>query len=346
MLDESHRAVADLLGSSDPATIVFGANMTTLTFALSRALARTWRTGDEVIVTHLDHDANVTPWVLAARDVGASVFHVPIRPQDCALDLPALYDRLSSRTKLVGVGCASNAVGTVNPVAEICRAAHAVGALVFLDAVHYAPHALIDVAGWDADFVVCSAYKFFGPHVGALWGRRELMERIAPYKLRPAPNDLPGRWMTGTQNQECIAGTMAAVDYLASIGRSLVPAVSTRREALTIAFSAIGRYERELTSALLRGLGDLPQVRVWGIRDTNRMTERLPTVSFTHARLSPVEVADALAEQGIFVWHGNFYALPLTEALGLEPDGMVRVGLLHYNTPEEVDRLLQVLCTL
>jgi cysteine desulfurase family protein (TIGR01976 family) len=346
MLDQSHRALADLLGASDPATIVFGANMTTMTFALSRALARTWRAGDEIIVTHLDHDANVTPWVLAARDAGTSVFHVPIRSEDCTLDLPALYGRLSSRTKLVAVGCASNAVGTVNPVAEICRASHAAGALVFLDAVHFAPHALIDVAGWDADFVVCSAYKFFGPHVGVLWGRQELMERIAPYKLRPAPNDLPGRWMTGTQNHECIAGTMAAVDYLASIGRSLVPGVSTRREALTIAFSAIGRYESELTGALLRGLSDLPQVRVWGIRDTNRMSERLPTVSFTHARLSPVEVADALAEQGIFVWHGNFYALPLTEALGLEPEGMVRVGLLHYNTLAEVDRLLAVLHTL
>jgi cysteine desulfurase family protein (TIGR01976 family) len=346
MLDEAHRAVADLLGTNDPATIVFGANMTTLTFALSRALARTWRAGDEIIVTHLDHDANVTPWVLAARDAGASVFHVPIRPDDCTLDLSALYDRLSSRTKLVAVGCASNAVGTVNPAAEICRAAHAAGALVFLDAVHYAPHALIDVAGWHADFVVCSAYKFFGPHVGVLWGRRELLERIAPYKLRPAPNELPGRWMTGTQNHECIAGTMAAVDYLASIGRSLVNDVSSRREALTIAFSAIGRYERELTSMLLRGLSDLPQIRVWGIRDTNLLAERLPTVSFTHARLPPVQVADALAEQGIFVWHGNFYALPLTEALGLEPDGMVRIGLLHYNTREEVDRLLAVLSAL
>lgn len=346
MLDESHRAIADLLGTNDPATVVFGANMTTLTFALSRALARTWRAGDEIIVTHLDHDANVTPWVLAARDAGASVFHVPIRPDDCTLDLPALYARLSSRTKLVAVGCASNAVGTLNPVTDICRAAHAVGAHVFLDAVHYAPHALMDVAAWDADFVVCSAYKFFGPHVGVLWGRRELLESLAPYKLRPAPDDLPGRWMTGTQNHECIAGTMAAVEYLASIGRSLASGALTRREALATAFSTIGQYEHELTSALLRGLSDLPQIRVWGIREAHRSSERLPTVSFTHARLSPLEVADALAERGIFVWHGNFYALPLTEALGLEPDGMVRVGLLHYNTAEEVERLLAVLRTL
>jgi cysteine desulfurase family protein (TIGR01976 family) len=346
MLDEAHRAVADLLGTPDPETVIFGANMTTLTFALSRALARSWRPGDEIIVTHLDHDANVTPWVQAARDAGSSVFHVPVRQQDCTLDLAALYDRLSSRTKLVAVGCASNAVGTINPVAEICRAAHAVGSLVFLDAVHYAPHALMDVVGWDADFLACSAYKFFGPHVGVLWGRRQLLERIESYKLRPAPNDLPGRWMTGTQNHEGIAGTAAAVEYLASISRSVAPGVVDRRAALTAAFTAIGQYERKLTSALLQGLSDLPQVRVWGIREASRAAERLPTVSFTHAKLLPVEVADALAAQGIFVWHGNFYALPLTESLGLEPDGMVRVGLLHYNSLEEVHRLLAVLSAL
>ena len=343
MLDVAHEAVADLLGAAAPRSTIFGANMTSLTFAFSRALARTWKPGDEVIVTHLDHDANVTPWVLAARDAGAKVHHVAIHAADCTLDLEDLTSKLSSRTRLVAVGVASNAVGTINPVKEICRLAHQRGSLVFLDAVHYAPHALIDVGDWGCDFLACSAYKFFGPHVGILWGRPELLEEITPYKVRPAADTLPERWMTGTQNHEGIAGVLAAIDYLADLGRRVDPQATSRREALTAAFIAIRGYEGQLLLQLINGLAELRSVRVWGITDSARFDQRVPTVSITHAKLSPLELADFLASRGIFAWHGNFYALPLTEALELEPDGMVRLGLLHYNTSEEVGRLLSVL---
>jgi len=346
MLHEAHRALADFLGADDPDTVAFGANMTSLTFAFSRALARMWRGGDEILVTRQDHDANVTPWVLAARDAGATVRHVEIRRDDCTLDMDDLAAKLSPRTKLVAVGCASNAAGTINPVAQIARMAHDVGALVFLDAVHYAPHGLPDVAAWDCDLLACSAYKFFGPHVGVLWGRRELLAELPAYKVRPAPDDLPGRWMTGTQNHEGIAGTLAAVEYLADLGRILRPDAPDRRAALHAAYEGIVGYERELVGRLLSGLAELPEVKVWGITDPAQFDRRVPTVSITHARIGPAELAGFLAERGIFVWHGHFYAQPLTEALGLEPDGMVRIGLLHYNTAEEVDRLLAVLRSL
>jgi cysteine desulfurase family protein (TIGR01976 family) len=340
LLDHAHRAMADFLGTEDPDLVAFGPNMTTLTFALSRAIARTWKPGDEVIVTQLEHDANYTPWVLAAGDAGAKVRCVGIHPEDCTFDVEDLKDKLSERTSLVAVCCASNAVGTITPVTEIIRMAHEAGAQVFLDAVHFAPHAKMEVDTWDCDYLVCSAYKFFGPHVGVLWGKRELMSQLPVYKLRPAPDALPGRWMTGTQSHEGIAGTMAAIDYLAELGGASAPQPSGRRGALRAAYAAIGEYERELTTRLVDGLRQLPEVRIWGITAPERMRERVPTVSFTHARHRSIDVARLLAERGIFVWHGNFYALPLTEALGLEPDGMVRVGLLHYNTPEEIDRLL------
>jgi cysteine desulfurase family protein (TIGR01976 family) len=342
LLDEAHRGLADFLGTADPETVVFGPNMTSLTFALSRSLARTWRPGDEVVVSRLEHDANVTPWVLAARDAGATVRHVAFRPEDCTLDLDDLAGKLSPRTRLVAVGCASNAVGTINPVDEIVRLAHEAGALVFLDAVHYAPHRLLEVERWDCDFLVSSAYKFFGPHAGVLWGRRELLTELPAYKVRPAPDGIPGRWMTGTQNHEGIAGTLAAVEYLADLGREQEqgPVTLDRRRALEAAYEAIAAYERHLFAGLLAGLRDLGDVRIWGITAPERSGQRVPTVALTHRRLAPRDLAEYLALRGIFVWHGNFYALPVTEALGLEPDGLVRVGLLHYNTAQEVERLL------
>lgn len=342
LLAEAHRALADLLGTPDPDTVVFGANMTTLTFALSRALAQTWKPGDEVVVTRLDHDANVTPWVLAARDAGATVRHVGLRPDDATLDLDELRNLLTPRTRLVAVGCASNALGTINPVRQIITWAHSVGALVFLDAVHYAPHAALDVTGWDCDFLACSAYKFFGPHVGVLYGKRPLLESLPAYKLRPVPDKVPDRWMTGTQSHEAIVGAAAAVDYLAELARAAVN-VPDRRAALLAAYDAIGAYERELCVELLRGLAGLPDIRVYGIRDPARLGERVPTVSFTHARQTARLVAEHLDRHGIFAWHGNYYALALTEALRLEPEGMVRVGLLHYNTSAEVQRLITAL---
>lgn len=343
LLDAAHEALADLFAASDPGEVAFGANMTTLTLALSRALARTWRPGDELLVTQLDHDANVSPWVLAARDAGATVRHVRVNPADCTLDLEDLSRQLTPRTRLVAFTAASNAAGTVNPVAEICRRAHDLGALAFVDAVHYAPHRRMDVAGWDCDFAVCSAYKFFGPHVGVLWGRRRLLTELPAYKVRPAPDDLPGRWMTGTQNHEGIAGVLAAVEYLASLGRRARPDVADRRAALDAAFDAIRGYETMLAGRLLAGLSELPSVRVWGIADPRRLAERVPTFAITHRRLRPRDLAEFLAARGVFAWHGNFYALPLTEALGLEPAGLVRIGLLHYNTPAEIERLLAYL---
>lgn len=339
-LDEAHAALADFVGSPDPGTMAFGQNMTSLTFALSRALSRTWRKGDEVIVTRLDHDANVSPWKLAARDAGAVVREIPFDLESGALDLGAFAEALSPRTRLVAVGCASNALGTINPVAEIGRLAHAAGAQVFLDAVHLAPHAALDVVAWDCDYLACSAYKFFGPHVGVVYGKRARLEELAAYKLRPAPNELPGKWMTGTQSHEGIAGARAAVDYLASLGQPVGEPALGRREALLAAWERIGEYERELAKQLLIGLAALPAVRIWGNADPARVHERAPTVSITHARLSSHDLALRLASSGLFVWHGNFYALSVTQSLGLEPDGLVRIGLVHYNTAEEVERLL------
>ena len=344
ILAAARHALADFLGTADPDTIAFGPNMTSLTFALSRALAKTWHPGDEVLVTRLDHDANFTPWMLAARDAGASVQCVDIHSEDCTLDLDDFTRKLSPRTKLVAVAGVSNAVGTINPVREIVEAAHAHRALVFVDAVHHAPHVRIQVDRWGCDFLACSAYKFFGPHVGVLWGRRDLLESLPAYKVRPAPDTIPDRWMTGTQNHEGIAGTLAAIEYLTDLGRTVAGTPhGNRRECLDSAYEWITAYEQGLVSELLDGLGELPGVRVWGITDRSRYHQRVPTVAITHRRLASQELAEYLGERGIFVWFGNFYAQPLSEALGLEPDGLVRIGLLHYNTREEVQRLLSVL---
>lgn len=340
LLSQARRAVADFIGAADAESIVFGPNMTSLTFALSRAMSQRWMPGDEVIVTRCDHDANVTPWVLAARDSGAKVHHVEIRRSDCTLQLGHLQQLLSHRTRLVAVGCASNAVGTVHPVKQIVEMAHGVGAEVFLDAVHFAPHRLIDVQDWGCDYLVCSAYKFFGPHAGILWGRRQRLSELPAYKVRPAPGSVPERWMTGTQSHEAIVGVMAAIDYLADIGWSLEPQQTDRRDSLEAAFRAISQYEQGLMRHLIGGLLEIPQVKVLGIGDLDREDERVPTVAFTHAQLKPAQIARGLGSRGIFVWDGNFYALSLSQALGLEPEGMVRVGLLHYNTRLEVDRLI------
>lgn len=343
ILQEAHQAAADLLNAPSAEEIIFGANMTTLTFHLSRAFGHTLRPGDEVLVTRLDHDANVRPWVLAARDAGATVHYVDIHPEDCTLDLDDLRRLLSPRVRLVAVACASNAVGTVNDVRRITHLAHQAGALVFLDAVHYAPHRLIDVRACDCDFLACSAYKFFGPHVGILWGKREHLHNLPAYKLRPATDDLPGRWMTGTQNHEGLAGTTAAIDYLAAIGAGSERQAS-RRQRLERAFHRIEDYERTLAERLLDGLRSRPHVRVWGITQRERLSERVPTVSITTADRTPQQIAEHLAKREIYAWNGNMYALELTERLGLEENGgLLRLGLVHYNTTEEIDALLQAL---
>ncbi len=339
ILHNAHQAGADLVGATDPGEVVFGANMTSLTFGFSRALARTWKAGDVVLVTRLDHDANVRPWVLAARDVGAEVRFVNVRREDATLDTDDFARKLDGRVRLVALTCASNAVGTMPDVQALSRQAHAAGALVYLDAVHYAPHGPIDVAGWDCDFLACSAYKFFGPHVGLLWGRRPLLEELPAYKLRPAADTLPDRWMTGTQNHEGLAGVAAAVDYLASLGGG-----ATRRARLSSALNAIREYETTLVRKLLGALADRPRFRVWGLTREADLPRRAPTVSITCADRSATQLAEHLAAREIYAWHGNFYAVELTEALGVESSGgMLRLGLVHYNTAEEVDRLVRAL---
>lgn len=343
IIEDTQQAVADFLGTDDPRTVVFGPNMTSLTFMVSRSLMRMWKPGDEIIVTQLEHDANFTPWILAAREAGVAVKIVAIDPRDCSLDLEDYRRKLSPRTRLVAVTCASNAVGTLTPVEKLVQWAHGAGALVFLDAVHLAPHRLLDVKAWDCDFLVCSAYKFFGPHIGVLWGKLEWLESLPCYKVRPAPDRVPERWMPGTQNHEGIAGLRAAIEYLADLGKGIAPDVATRRDALRACFETARAYEESLTCYLLQGLREFKEVRIWGISDPQRVHERVPTVAITHARFSPRELAEFLAIRGIYVWHGNFYALPLTEALGLEPAGLLRISLVHYNTLEEIQRLLAAL---
>jgi cysteine desulfurase family protein (TIGR01976 family) len=344
MVASALQAVADLLNAASPDEVIFGPNMTTLTFHFTRAVARTLRAGDEVMVTRMDHDANVTPWVIAARESGAIIRHVDIHPDDCTLDEDDFRKQLNPRTRWVALTCASNAAGTINDVAKLTGWARDAGARVFLDAVHFAPHGLIDVQAWNADALACSAYKFFGPHVGILWAKRELLDALPVDKVRPATNDLPGRWMTGTPNFEGIAGVAACIDYLAAISGQTT---GDRRACLAASLDAVRKYEMELARRLLDGLRDRPRARVWGISTSDRLHARVPTVALTIRDRHSAEVAAHLGRQSIYAWSGNMYALALTERLGLETSGgVVRLGLVHYNTVEEIDRCLAALDTL
>jgi cysteine desulfurase family protein (TIGR01976 family) len=345
----AHQALADMLNAR-PEEIVFGPNMTTLTFNISRAIGRAFAPGDEVVVTCLDHDANIAPW-LALQEHGVVVRHADFDPGDCTLDIAGLEAAITSRTRLVALGYASNAVGTINDVRRAVELAHDVGAWVYVDAVHYAPHGPIDVRALDCDFLVCSAYKFFGPHLGALYGRYEILESLPAYKVRPAHDTPPDKFETGTQSFEAMAGTKAAVDYLASVGRRFggrfadeFPGFEGRRRDLKAGLTAIRSYERALCEKLVVGLQEIPGLHIYGITDPDCFDQRVPTVSFTLKGLTPNEIARRLDQANIFVWDGNFYALAVTERLGLEgKGGIVRVGLAHYNTAEEVDTLLGVL---
>ncbi len=342
VIADAHAALADLLGC-DADEVIFGPNMTTLTFSLSRALGREFGPGDELVVTRLDHDGNVAPWC-ALEERGCRVRFVDINPSDCTLDVADLERQITPRTRLVAVGYASNAVGTINNVQEITRLVHAAGALVYIDAVHYAPHGPINVRRLGCDFLVCSPYKFFGPHSGALYGKREHLARLRPYKVRPAPEANPFRWETGTQNHEGQAGILAAVDYLEELGRRASPSVNSRRAALLAAYDVIRPYERSLAERLIKGLQAIPGLTFYGIKEAARGAERVPTVAIRISGHTPRELASYLGERGIFAWDGNYYALNLSERLGVEPTGgMLRIGLVHYNTPEEVDRALEAL---
>lgn len=353
VLDEAHRAMADFYNAPSPEEIIFGNNMTTITLHMSRSLAREWQEGDEIVVTRLDHDANVTPWVLAAQDRGVKVNWVDFDVEEGTLNLNDLQKALERKPKLLAVGYASNSLGTINPIKNMIDMAHAVGAEVYIDAVQYAPHGPIDVQKLNCDFLVSSAYKFFGTHVGILYGKRERLEKLFAYKVRPATNRLPGKFETGTQNHEGIAGVLGAIEYFESIGREFggefVEGLAGenyqgRRLELKKAMSAIHAYEVELSRALLSALNAVPGLRLYGLNDVHRLDERVATFSFRLKDMHPRVVAEKLAQQGIFVWDGNYYAINVSERLGVEEQGgMVRVGAAHYNTLEEVARLKDAL---
>ena len=352
ILNEAHAAMADFLNASRAEEIIFGNNMTTLTLHISRSLARTLNPGDEIVLTRLDHDANISPWLLVAEDRGCKVTFVDFDVEDCTLKLDDFERALARRPKLVAFGYASNAVGTVNPVRKITDMAHAAGALVYVDAVQYAPHGPVDVQSLGVDFLVCSSYKFFGPHAGALYGRYDLLDGLKAYKVRPAPDSLPGKFETGTQNHEGIAGVLGALEYFEWLGKTfgneqeegLRERYTGRRLEYKKAMTAIRAYEFELSRALLETLEQVPGLRVYGLTDPHKLDQRVPTFSFRIGDKAPVEIAKALAAENIYVWDGNYYALEVTTRLGLEDrGGMVRVGAAHYNTVEEVKRLGDVL---
>ena len=376
IVDAALRAMADFFNAPSADEIVFGPNMTTITFHLSRSIGRhiaaSPGAGDEIVLSRMEHDANVYPWVLMARDHGLTVRWLPFDVQTFEFDLDELDRLLNSRTRLVCVGAASNLTGTLNNVAEICRRARAAGAWTYIDAVQSAPHVATDVQAIGCDFLVCSAYKFFGPHQGILWGRGEILERLEPYKLRPGPDSLPWSFAPGTASHEGMAGTAAAVDYLAWIGETMAgrpiasaaqaPAstgdrasgrndttagAGVRREHLDAAFDLLFDYEQMLSMQLTAGLTSLPGVRVHGITSPEDLSRRVPTVAFTVDGLSPATLAQQLAADNICVWSGHNYAVEVAQALGiLESGGAVRVGAVHYNSPAEIDHFLAALAAM
>jgi len=377
LVTSARMAMADFLGCN-PQEVIFGANMTSVTFTLNRAITREIQPGDEIIVTKLDHAANVDPWY-ALKEQGAIIHEVDINTADCTLDMNHLQQLLNQRTKLVAVGYAANATGTINDVAEVIKLAHGVGALVFVDAVHYAPHGPIDVKTLDCDFLACSGYKFFGPHLGILYGKEEHLARLKPYKVKPASDEVPSRWETGTPNFEGMAGMVGAINYLAKLGCHVSPsdhgellatlletatdtdadkttafrcppthtittAYPNRRAALVTAMSAIQEYEKELSQKLIPQLLAIPGLTFYGITDPANFSHRTPTVSIRIEGIPPVTLAKELSDRGICTWHGHFYAIGLTTKLGVESSGgLLRIGLVHYNTDEEIEYLVHCL---
>src|SRR5208282_1931608 len=363
MIASARAAMADFLHCAAD-EVIFGQNMTSLTYMISRAIGRELKSGDEIVVTRLDHDANVSPWLQMAEDLeeedrGVTVRWAEIHDEDCTLNLADLASKINKNTKLVAARYASNAVGTINPVKEIVRLAHAAGALAYIDAVHYGPHGLIDVAALDCDFLVCSTYKFFGPHMGVLFGKREHLQRLRPYKVRPLTDAIPNCWEWGTLNHECIAGITACVEYIADLGRRTNPTsrnerekwgtqtqATPRRAAIVAAFESIHRHEHALMNRLMAGLSEIPQLKIYGITDPSCFAWRCPTLAVRvvnqAAEQTPLALATKLGDLGFFTWDGNYYALNLTERLDVEKSGgFLRIGLVHYNTVEGVERLIE-----
>ena len=353
ILDDAHQAMADFYNAASPEEIIFGNNMTTLTLHISRSISRMWNPGDEIVVTHLDHDANVTPWLLAAEDRGAKVSWVGFDLQTGKLKLDELEAALARKPKFLAVGYASNSLGTINPIKKIIKMAHEAGAMVFVDAVQLAPHGVIDVQDIDADFLVTSPYKYFGPHAGVLYGKKALLEELMAYKVRPASNDLPYKYETGTQNHEGLAGVLGAVEYFEWTGEEFgseyeadlaEEGYTGRTLTLKKAMTAIGAYEQELNQALLATLGMVPGLTLYGPSDPRETEQRVATFSFRLEGFHPHKVAEELGKRNIYVWDGHYYAINITEQLGLEESGgMVRVGAAHYNTVEEIRKLGEAL---
>ncbi|RZV39233.1 MAG: cysteine desulfurase-like protein [Chromatiales bacterium] len=340
VVESAREAMANLLNAPSAREIVFGQNMTTITMHLSRSIGRLFQSGDEIILSRMDHDANVWPWVLMAKDLDLNVRWLPFSPETFEFDLNDLDELLTDRTRLICVGGASNLTGTLNDVTSICARARAAGVLTYIDAVQSLPHVATDVQAIGCDFLVCSPYKFFGPHQGVLWGRLDVLERLEPYKVRPAPKDVPGCFETGTQSHEGFAGIKAAVDYFEWIGTSMTGAEGGRA-ALVAAMELLFDYEKSLTEHLIDGLHGLDGVRVLGITAADAMDRRVPTVAFTHSSHSPARIAEWLGRQNIFVWSGHNYAVEVARTLGIyESGGAVRVGPVHYNSREELDELL------
>lgn len=355
LLDDARAACADFYHASRPEEIVFGPNMTSMTFNFSRSLAWQLNPGDEIVVTRLDHDANITPWTMVAEDRGCKIRWVDFDVENGMLRLDSLEAALAHKPKLVAVGYASNALGTINPVKRITQMAHDAGALVFIDAVQYAPHGPIDVQDLGCDFLVSSAYKFFSTHVGVLYGRYDLLEELLAYKVRPAYDLPPDKFETGTKNHEGIAGVLGAMEYLEWIGETFGQVYSEkyqdrfqgRQLRLKQAMAAIRAYEYEISRVMIETLKGIPGVRLYGLDDLRQLEARVPTFAFTMDGYSPRQIAEKLGEADIYAWDGNYYALAVTERLGVEEQGgMVRVGPVHYNSVDEIERLGEVLSSL
>lgn len=346
-----HNAMADMLNASSPDEIIFGQNMTTLTLHISRSIGRLLKPGDEIVLSRMDHDANVAPWLLLAEDIGLDVRWLPFNTETFEFEEDAIDNVLSEKTKLVCVGAASNYLGTINDVRTICSKARAAGAMTYIDAVQYVPHVSTDVQALGCDFLACSAYKFFGPHQGVLWGRRDVLEALHPYKARPAPETIPGCFETGTQSHEGMAGTTAAVDYFAAIGASMAEAyrdryahLQGRRRDIHAGMDCLFDYETELAGRLISGLQALAGVTVHGITTPDAMDRRVPTVIFTVDGVAPSTIAEALGSRNIFVWHGHNYAVEAARHIGIyDAGGAVRIGPVHYNSADEIDTVLNVL---
>jgi cysteine desulfurase family protein (TIGR01976 family) len=354
IIHEARLAMSDFLNATSEHEIVFGANMTNLTFAISHALKHWLEPNDEIIVTRLDHDGNVSPWLRLAEDTGATIRWLDFNPVDCTLKLDELEGLLTYNTRLLAIGYASNSVGSINPVQQMTSLAHEAGAIVYVDAVQYAPHAPIDVQTLGADFLICSAYKFFGPHQGVLWGRYDLLDKLPAYKVRAAGDQPPDKFETGTQNHEGQAGTLGALQHLAWIGSqfgnkysSQFPEFKERKLQLHTGMAAIKAYEQTLSAHLINGLQHIPGVRIWGITDPQQLGERVPTVAFTMERHAPQAIAECMGKHNIFVWDGHYYALDTVDRIALaHTGGMVRVGPAHYNTVNELDKFLELLAQL